>query len=186
MGIYRREEMRDVIPYFPCYAENIIADRHYRSMSLLERGLWISIYLECWPNISVPKDPVKMAKILGFTPDEITTIPMANIMCFFKEEKGEIISPELNRQREEFKLTREKKSAGGKKGARIKKEMAEGNPEGIPKGKPNGSSGHIKLNQIKSNQLVGKGVMTPEQIAWVDDYENSDETAKQYLKASRG
>jgi hypothetical protein len=178
--------MREVIPYFPCYAENIIADRNYRSMSLLERGLWISIYLECWPNISVPKDPTKMAKILGFSPDEIISITMANIMYFFKEEKGEIISPELNRQREEFKRTREKKSAGGKKGARIKKEMAIGNPEGIPIGRPNGSSCHIKSNHIKSNQLVEKGVMTPEQKAWVDEYENFDDATAQYLKASRG
>lgn len=178
--------MREVIPYFPCYAENIIADRNYRSMSLLERGLWISIYLECWPNVSVPKDPTKMAKILGFTPDEILNIPMANIMHFFREDKGEIISPELNRQREEFKRTREKKSAGGKKGARIKKEMAEGKPEGRPLGGLNGSSGHIKLSQIKSNQLVGKEVMTPEQMAWVDEYENSDDATTQYLKASRG
>ena len=145
--------MRDTVPYFPLYAENIIANRHYRSMSLIERGLYMSILLECWPNESVPSQPEKMAKVLGFNLEDIKTIPMENIMKFFKVRDNEIISPELEAKRKEFLETREKKAAGGRLGAERKKAKRKGNPEGNPVGLPEGSLGYVNSSQLKSDSI---------------------------------
>jgi|688.fasta_scaffold364215_2 uncharacterized protein YdaU (DUF1376 family) len=172
--------MREVIPYFRCYAENIIADRHYRSMSLLERGLWISIYLECWPNVSVPADRKKMAKVLGFGEEEISKIQMDQIMYFFSEVQGEITSPELNALRDEFMETRRKKAEGGKEGARRKKEKQLGNAQGIPKG----SSIQVKSSQVISSQI--KPCRSYLESGENEDSQEFDSVAKEYLIASRG
>jgi len=127
-----------------------------------------------------------MAKVLGFGEDEISKIPMDQIMYFFTEVQGEITSSELNALREEFMETRRKKAEGGKEGARRKKEKHLGNAEGNPKAIAKGSSSHIKSNQFNSIQLIGKDVMTPDQKAWVADYEASEDAVSQYLKASKG
>jgi len=165
--------MRDTVPYFPLYAENIIANRHYRSMTLVERGLFISILLECWPNESVPSEPEKMAKVLGFNSEHIKAIPMDNIMKFFKIRGSEIISPELEAKRKEFLETREKKAAGGRLGAERKKAKKQGNPEGIPIGSPKGSLGYINLSQINSDS-VQLGHLHNENIDSVHDDPDSD------------
>jgi len=162
--------MRDVVPYFPCYAENIIADRSYRSMSLLERGLWISIYLECWPNISVPQDTKKMSKILGFGLEEIESIAMGNIMKFFQVKNGEITSNELNKVRQDYIEKRLKQSAGGTKGAQIKKAKAQAQHEGTPEGIPAGSS-----NQINSDQFNSNSINSHKDINQISHDENSDD-----------
>ena len=65
------------VPYFPLYAANIIASRPYRLMSSVEKGLWISITMECWVNGGVPADAGEMAKILG--------VPEAEIKHFFSK-----------------------------------------------------------------------------------------------------
>jgi len=52
-------------PAFLCYASNIIADKRYKLMTPSERFVWVSIYLECWPNQSVPTKLDELAKYLG-------------------------------------------------------------------------------------------------------------------------
>ena len=149
-------------------------------MSLLERGLWISIYLECWPNVSVPADRKKMAKVLGFGEEEISKIQMDQIMYFFSEVQGEITSPELNALRDEFMETRRKKAEGGKEGARRKKEKQLGNAEGIPKG----SSIQVKSSQVISSQIKPYSSYLESEIN--EDSQEFDSLAKAYLAASRG
>jgi uncharacterized protein YdaU (DUF1376 family) len=149
-------------------------------MSLLERGLWISIYLECWPNVSVPADRKKMAKVLGFGEEEISKIQMDQIMYFFSEVQGEITSPELNALRDEFMETRRKKAEGGKEGARRKKEKQLGNAQGIPKG----SSIQVKSSQVISSQI--KPCRSYLESGENEDSQEFDSVAKEYLIASRG
>ena len=40
-------------------------------MSIEERGLWITIQMECWVNGSVPSGSKELAQYLGATPEEI-------------------------------------------------------------------------------------------------------------------
>jgi len=175
---------RDV-PYFPCYASNLLADRHFRMMTLKERGLWISLYLECWPNKSVPAEPKALARYLGCNQEELEGIPKENYMHFFEERLGEIHSPELEAYRNEVYGRRELQSQGGKRGVANKKlKNAKGVPKGIAEGSPQGSLGHIKLDQVRSNQI--------KPIKEISDAKNFDETSEDieimedYLRASKG
>lgn len=60
-------------PAFQMYASDRLADRNFRQMSADERGVLHSIELEFWVNGSVPVDIADLAKVLGFTKDEIET-----------------------------------------------------------------------------------------------------------------
>lgn len=175
---------RDV-PYFPCYAENILAKREYKLMSLMERGLWISILLECWPNDSVPADPEGLAKYLGFSPQEIKVIPSERYMKFFTEEFNEISSPELDAQKKEYAKKRRLQSEGGKEGARRKKrKQEEPNMQGQPLGQPEGSSIQVNSSQFTSSQVKPyRGSFGDRKI---EDNQEFHAVAKDYRAASKG
>jgi len=137
-------------PAFLCYASNIIADKRYRLMTPIERSVWISIYLECWPNQSVPTKLDELAKYLGYPVEDIEAGLTERVLSFFKVVKGELTSPDLEEYREKNRLRNIKKSAGGKKGAERKRYMASkglGNAQGTPTGTPEGSLIQSKLNQ---------------------------------------
>ena len=51
-------------PAYMEYAANILAKREWRSMTLAERGLWISMKLECWPNQGIPADETQLSHYL--------------------------------------------------------------------------------------------------------------------------
>lgn len=179
--------MKDV-PYFQCYAANLIADKHFRMMSLLERGLWISILLDCWPNKGVPATPSKLAKYFGFDVDEIKGAMSDDLMTFFKIKDDVLYSPELDNERAKYLEQRQKQSIGGKFGATRKKSKAqnmgyvdEGRPEGQPVTPLEGSLGHIKSSHINSNQLIDKEVSNLSNSEWVNDYDCAPE-AEEYLK----
>ena len=86
--------MKDV-PYFPLYAANFLASRPYKLMSLQQRGLWISIYMECWVNGSLPADLNEMAKLLGFPALEVEQSISQLLYSFVEEVDGQLISKEL-------------------------------------------------------------------------------------------
>ena len=177
------------VPYFQLYAANFLANREFRLMSLDERGLLISIYVECWVNSNVPVNPAELAKCLGFSELDVSKAFTNRIKSFLVEKEGNYIAPELEGYREKFMDGRRKQSEGGKAGARKKKEKFLGKVdevEGAPEGQPKGSLNQINSNSIKSNQFLRKDVMTEENKKWVDDYESSPDASIAYLKASRG
>jgi uncharacterized protein YdaU (DUF1376 family) len=185
--------MKDV-PYFPLYAANIIASRNYKLMSLGERGLWITILMECWVNGGVPADFKQMAKILGFPEQEINQFLSDHQTAFFHIENGQYISRELEEYRQGYLVKREKQRLGGIKGAKEKKakqKFVEIETQGIPEGQPTGSliqfnSASIKSNSINSNQLAKKKLTDEEFEAWMDDSKDAPDIANEYLRQSRG
>lgn len=181
------------VPYFPLYAANILASRPYKLMTLGERGLWISISMECWVNGGVPSDFREMGKILGFPEGEIKQFFSKYQTAFFENVSGQFISKELNEYREGYENLRKLKIEGGKKGAKNKKEkqeaerLAQGEPIALPQGQPEGSLSYINSIQINSNQLLDKGISSNLDDPWVRDYDNApDALSSDYLKASRG
>lgn len=180
--------IRDV-PWFPCFASNILADKHFRMMTLKERGIWISLYLECWPNKSVPAEPKALARYLGCNQEELERIPKENYMHFFEERHGEIESPELEAYRKKIYGQRELQSEGGKKGVTNKRgrkaaRVPEGIPQGLPEGIPEGSLSYIKLDQVKSYQVKPvEGVPNAENF---DDANADMKSTAEYLRASKG
>ena len=144
-------------PAFLCYASNIIADKRYRLMTPAERFVWISIYLECWPNRFVPSEPDKLARYLGFTVKDVKAGLSAQVLSFFKEINGELTSLELEEYRETQRLRNLKKSEGGKKRAERKRIIVSsrsGNAEGVPEG----SLIQSKLNQSNQTQSIKKSI----------------------------
>jgi len=174
------------VPYFPFYAANIMSSRSFRLMSLKERGLLITIMMECWINGSVPSDFADMAKILGLSVDEVKS-SYTNLHSTFLHAEGEqIVSKELEGYRQKYLEEREKKRLGGIKGANNKKEKHARLGKGLPQGHPEGPLVQISSNSFNSNQFLRKDVMSEENKKWIDEYESSPDASIAYLKASRG
>lgn len=185
--------MKDV-PYFPMYAANILASRNYKLMSLGERGLWVSITLECWVNGGVPSNFQHMAKILGFPEQEISQFFSNYQTTFFHIENDQYISKELEEYRQGYLATREKQRLGGIKGAKEKKarrKFLQIEAQGTPKGQPKGSliqfnSSSIKSSSINSSQFKNKKLTDRDFEAWMDDSDDAPDITNEYLRASKG
>ena len=173
-------------PAFLCYASNIIADKRYRLMSPIERFVWISIYLECWPNHTVPADPDELAKYLGFAVEDVKAGLTPRVLSFFKEVNGDLICPEQEDYRETLRLRNLKKSIGGKKGAERKRYMTSirtGNVKGTPRGTPKGSLIQSKLNQSNQTQSIEK-VLVPIDDTWAKEYEAAEALESDFSRIS--
>ena len=191
--------MTKAVPYFPLYAANFIASKPFRLMTIEERGLWITMQLECWVNGSVPADQKELAKYLGCSIEEIQRSFTQKQYSFLEKIGDELKSPELEEQRKEFMERREQQRLGGIKGAKQKKEnkavekliKEQGQPPAQPEGQPKGSLGYvnsasIKLSSINSNQLTKKELSDKEFDAWMDGYTNAPDITNDYLRASKG
>lgn len=171
-------------PAFQCYASNLIADKNYRLMSLSERGLWISMYLECWANQGVPSSPNELAKFLGFEHGEIELNLTKSVSSFFSVNGELMVSPELDDYREGLKKIRKKQSDGGKTSQENRKRKNartfENEPQAPDTSQLEGSL-TSPLDKIRLNQdSVDKSIEE-----WVDDYDKTPELDS-YQKMSKG
>jgi uncharacterized protein YdaU (DUF1376 family) len=182
--------MTKPVPYFPLFAANYIASKPFRLMSLSERGLWITVMMECWVNGSVPSNLSEMSKFLGFSKQELECCFSKIHSSFFEVEGDKLVSKELEEYRQGYMERREKQRQGGKLGAERKKEKngTRSNSEqsiGSPQGKPEGSLSYLNLDQIKSNQLLG--ISYEEAFGeLLNTKPKLSETFKNYSDASRG
>jgi len=181
------------VPYFPLYAANILASKPFKMMTIEERGLWITIQMECWVNGSVPSDLKDLAMYLRFTPDELQCWFTQNQFSFLQKIGNELKSPELEEYRQGYLAAREKQRIGGIQGAEKRRQkqakevlVKQGQPQGAPEGQPIGSLDYVNSDSFKSNQLVRSETMDAENKAWVDEYENAPDLSNEYLKASKG
>lgn len=94
----------------------MMARTDYRLLSLAERGLLYSLRLECWVNRSMPADPAKLARVLGFDAAEVATA-LPSLAPFFDEADGLLTCPELEDYRAHLDERRARQSEGGKRGA---------------------------------------------------------------------
>jgi len=169
--------MTKSVPYFPIFAANIIASKPFRLMTMKERGLWITIQMECWVNGAVPSSHDELSKYLGILPTELNQC-FTPIQMSFLEKKGlELKSPELEEYRKGYLERREKQRLGGLDGAKRKKAKQEAaNKLGIPEG----PLSYFNSNQISSNPLISNGFVekrfsSKEIDEWVSDYENAED-----------
>ena len=123
-------------PAFQFYPSNVMSSIQYRTMSLAERGLMMSMQCECWVNDSVPSDVTLLAKILGYREEDVNASLTKNVMQFFYKDNDKIICPELEAYRHNLDEARKKQIEGGKEGQRRKKEkeVTSSHPQGIPEG----------------------------------------------------
>ena len=183
------------VPYFPFYAANFIASRAFRLMTLEERGLWITIQMECWVNGSIPSDSKELARYLGVSHEEVQRSFTQKQFSFLQKIGDEFKSPELEEQREIFMERREKQRLGGQEGAKRKKaKQATGNQFssiGIPEGQPKGSLIQFNSASIEStptilNKLSNRELTEGEFNKWLDDTEDAPDITGDYRRQSRG
>lgn len=167
--------MEQTAPAFQLYASDTIADKHYRLMSLEERGLLMSLLCECWVNRSVPADPDALGKWLGFHGGEVKAALTSRVTSFFSVCDGELINPKLERYRKELEERREKMSTGGKKGAKTKwrKPFSHDDHPTSPPNEASMGAGVEKKREEKSRSEPSERVNIPVDDPWVNDYEKA-------------
>lgn len=181
-------KMTKSVPYFPLYAANFIASKPYRLMTLQQRGLWITLYMEFWVNGSLPADLDQLAKLLGFSSAEVGSAMSVLHKSFFAEINGELISNELEEYRQGFNERREKQRLGGLIGAKNKKAKQQKAEAGLPIGQPNGSLSYVRSDLVNSNQLTKEVSSMSGNTKWLEEFEgnSSDCPADDYQRASKG
>ena len=166
-------------PAFQFYSSNYMSAIQYRTMSLSERGLMMSMLCECWVNSYVPSDISQLAKILGYSNDEVSQSLSTNVMHFFFKDNDKIICPELIAYRNKLDERLRLQIEGGKKGALRKKEKE------VTSSYPEGSLGEhnlIENNLIKhttKEQVFREGELTEENNLaehqeWIDDMNKAE------------
>ncbi len=184
--------MASPLPWFRMFASNYLADRSFRTASLEERGLIISMMLECWASVDVPKDPGELSQILGVSVDQVGSALTPKTLSFFKSRGDSYYSEFLDDQRKAFLTLRQKQIEGGQKGASIKKShMKASRPDGQPLGQSVGSLNDItsptfhspQINTFPVDQKGGLAHVDLEQHReWIDDYENADDSVARVIK----
>jgi len=87
-------------------------------MTLTEKGLSHQLRLECWANGSIPRDCRDLAKVLGINEGDLTQNLTENVLFEFQEREGELFCPELEQQRENLRIRRERQKQGGAEGGK--------------------------------------------------------------------
>jgi len=104
-------------PAYQEYAATMLSNKHYRFMSLAERGLLYAMRLECWENQDLPIKTLELAKYLGVQESELNSAFTERVKTFFKIENDKLTCPELDNYRQHLNDIKTKQSEGGKKGA---------------------------------------------------------------------
>jgi hypothetical protein len=126
-------------PAFQLYPANELADARFRKMHLDERGLWISMCMECWVNGSVPSEVGELARWLGQSENDVKNALTERVISYFKLKNNDYINPDLEVYRAKILKSREGMSTGGKKGANRKRSKVsnkEINGQGYPSSHP--------------------------------------------------
>ena len=169
--------MASPLPWFRMFAAHYLADRNFRTSSLEERGLILSMLLECWASIDIPKNPNELGQILGVPVDQVKRALTPKALSFFSERAESYHSCFLDDQRNKFLEGRKARKEGGQKGAAIKK-MKKGAIEGEPGGQPEGSLYQFPSPQVKSFSVNQDGGLTNNTLEhhkeWLSDYDKAD------------
>jgi len=183
-------------PAYQEYAATILAQLHFRKMSLQDRGLFFTMRLECWVNLRLPQNHTELAKVLGLPISEVAE-SLASVMFFFKIVDGFIICPELENYRTHLADRRIKQSQGGKLGSKItntkRKQKETTEPDGSAT--PSSNSQHTRQGKVESlvqlnaenqsqNQYSGRERKTDPFVAEYEEAEKN--SAEAYAKASNG
>ena len=159
-------------PAFQEYAASLMARTEYREMSLEGRGLLMSLRLECWVNGKLPSDPPRLAKVLGFSAEQVErALPEA--MAFFVSDAGVLRCPELDNYRAHIDQRRHKQSEAGKLGAAKTNKGRDRPSTSTPTGTPRLARGSlVKQSPIQSSKdksLEREALSDP----WVNEYERA-------------
>jgi uncharacterized protein YdaU (DUF1376 family) len=165
-------------PAYQEYAATMLANRHYRLMSLAERGLLYAMRLECWENKDLPASYSELAKYLGVNESEVSYAFTDRVKAFFKIDGNKLTCPELDSYRQHLNDRKAKQSEGGKKGAAKTNSKFKGssNPQ-VPRQDRRESLVKHSIDQLSKTQSLENGHLSES---------NNDEWLNEYDKASNG
>jgi hypothetical protein len=160
-------------PAYQIYPSNIMSNINWRTMSLEQRGLMITLQFECWVNGSVPSNPQILAKLLLIGDSSLKDLLSNEVMSFFDVRDEKIVCPELAAYKYILDQRRSKQSEGGKKGQTMKKNKQlddeefenyskrdiKGQPQGQPSREPEGS---LVENRREENTIIGLDEVHPD------------------------
>lgn len=107
-------------PAFRFYPGDFLSSTKVASMSMTERGVYITLLSHCWLSDGLPTDRGALARIVGMKLVQFQRMwdgPLCE--CFF-ERKGRLRNPRLDRERQSQDEYRAKQAANGAKGGRPK------------------------------------------------------------------
>jgi uncharacterized protein YdaU (DUF1376 family) len=163
-------------PAYQEYTSNRLANRDFKQMTLAEKGLYWCMLLECWENGSVPENAKELSKILNLDINEVEENLNFRITKYFELIEGstDLICPELEKQRENYKWRREAQSRGGKKGGE-RTQQANRDGKAMLEGKLKPMS-RVENHSVK---IIRSGLPTGEQLDhdakdWVDGYQEQE------------
>lgn len=170
-------------PAYQIYPSNIMSNINWRTMSLEQRGLMITLQFECWVNGSVPSNPETLAKLLLIGDSSLKDMLSNEVMSFFDIRDEKIVCPELTAYKDLLDKRRIKQSEGGKKGQIIKrskqlddeefenylKRDIEGQPQGQPSRDPEGSLVQNKTIENTITSLDESNPVVSQEFAKVID-----------------
>jgi hypothetical protein len=166
-------------PAYLEYAATILVQLPFRTMALQDRGLFYTMRLECWINKRLPQEPHKLAKILGYSVEEVAG-SLDAVMPFFNIVDGFLISPELEDYREYLAERRRRQSKGGKRGSAItnSKRRVKTNDNGTASNSQVPCQGSdeslVKSSTDKPSQTQSiKKEVVPVDDPWVKEYEKA-------------
>lgn len=150
-------------PAFQFYPKDFLMDGNVQAMSLEERGAYITLLCLCWQELVLPKDPVKLARMVGLSLRAFNRIWPSIQRCFVLTEYG-YSHPRLNLERQKQDEYRRRQSDKGRASA-ANRESTGGQPEG---------------NQTPNRRATGP---QPEGNSPISDLRSSDSSQQRFIRA---
>ena len=166
-------------PAYQTYASDDLASEGYYGLGLASRGLFDAMLRAIWVNGYVPKEPALLAKAVRAELAEVTAALVPQLMEQFdalQTEPRRLTYSELERQRTNLQLQRERQRLGGKKGAE-RRYRSQAGPDNHPMGKPMGRETNCNeaSRAEKKRNPVGREYLSPRVNSanelWANEYD---------------
>jgi len=87
-------------PAFQFYPRDFLSDSNQMAMSLQEAGAYIRLMCHCWDDGSIPDDPIRLARLVGTTSNQMRKLWPAIRHCFRNgRQHGRLVHPRLEKER---------------------------------------------------------------------------------------
>jgi uncharacterized protein YdaU (DUF1376 family) len=152
---------KEKAPAFQFYPKDFVADGNVASMSLQERGAYVTLLCVCWLEQSLPDDVARLGRMVGATAPQMRRIWPAIRACFREhpDEQGRLIHPRLEQERKSQAEFRLKQAENGKKGGRPRKPKK---TQRKPTANPNESQPQTQREARKSSPISVSDLLSPE------------------------
>lgn len=168
-------------PAVQIYPSDIMATKEYRLMTLEQRGLFFSLYLDLWVNREAPLEISDLSKYLGYSEIETQNAFTEHLFQFFEIRNDSIVCQSHEEYMSMLVERRKKQSAGGKKGAENKQnksKLLKGQPEGsrVEKNGAELNGVEFSRDELNRGESLQDDSFNDDKIPfqhreWVEDYD---------------